>query len=302
MQEFNKHPFWRQFLVLFFLFVCCWIGFSVLSLIWVKLKFGVEYYQRMLLHPEQYMQYINDLKTIQLLVSIGAFIVPAVYFSWLKTGNTLSYLEANSSVKPVGILLGGLLLVSALPLLSVLIDWNAHLHFPKIIQGYITESEEQAEKITRAFLTVQSPLGLLFNIVVIALVPAIAEEFFFRGALQKLLTEWTKNAHVAIFITGLIFSFVHFQFLGFVPRLVLGMLLGYLFYWGKSIWINVFAHFTNNAIQVVLYYCYLKQMTSFNPDQTESFGTSLIIGSTVVFAGLCLLFKRYTSTPQAELD
>lgn len=84
-----------------------------------------------------------------------------------------------------------------------------------------------------------------------ALCPAITEEFFFRGALQRLIGKWNPNPHFVIWSAAILFSAFHLQFYGFIPRMLLGAYLGYLLLWTRSIWIPVFAHFINNATAVI---------------------------------------------------
>jgi membrane protease YdiL (CAAX protease family) len=90
------------------------------------------------------------------------------------------------------------------------------------------------------------------NLLMIAILPAIGEELLFRGVLLRLFREWTKNVHVAIIITALLFSFIHFQFYGFLPRFLMGVLFGYLVYWSGSLWVSVIAHFVNNGTAVIV--------------------------------------------------
>ena len=115
-------------------------------------------------------------------------------------------------------------------------------------------------------LSLTNPADLLLQIFVVALVPAVCEELFFRGALQQLLQEWFRNAHVAVIVASLIFSLVHGDIYGFVPRFFLGVLLGYLFLQSGSLLVNVCAHFFNNALIVVLFFLYNKGEISTSPD------------------------------------
>ena len=95
--------------------------------------------------------------------------------------------------------------------------------------------------------------GLIFNIILIAIIPALGEELFFRGALQGVMKAW-KGAKLAIWITAIIFSAIHLQFYGFVPRMLLGAFFGYLLFWSENIWLPIIAHFVNNVLAVIFYY------------------------------------------------
>ncbi len=132
--------------------------------------------------------------------------------------------------------------------------------------------------------------GFLVNLLMIAILPAIGEEFFFRGILQRLFSEWFKNIHVAIFITAFIFSAIHFQFFGFFPRFLLGLYLGYLFYWSGNLWIPIVVHFINNALVVILAYI---SANGYADIDYETFGstnnTLILLLTTVLISALIFI-------------
>ena len=139
---------------------------------------------------------------------------------------------------------------------------------------------------TEQMLTVDTIGGLLFNLVVIALIPAIGEELTFRGVLQQGLTR-RMNPHVAILLSAAIFSFIHFQFSGFLPRMFLGMLLGYLFYTSGSLWTCMLMHFLNNGSAVVVYYLNHKGIINVDVDHFgEAQNMWVLIASAVVTVAL----------------
>jgi uncharacterized protein len=100
----------------------------------------------------------------------------------------------------------------------------------------------------------KTPMGLIGNLFTIAFLAAFVEELFFRGMLQQTLTEAKLNHHIAIWITAAVFSAIHIQFYGFLPRMFLGAILGYLFFYTGSIWVSIAAHFVNNALVVLVGY------------------------------------------------
>ncbi len=151
--------------------------------------------------------------------------------------------------------------------MSFFMELNQSVSLPsflKDVELWMRDMEGNAEKLTLAFLKMDSPLDLMLNILIVALLPAIGEELLFRGCLQQLLIEWTKKPHLAIFIAAALFSAIHFQFLGFIPRMLIGAFLGYLFYWSGNLWYAIIGHFVNNALQVVGYY--FTQGTNSNAD------------------------------------
>ena len=122
------------------------------------------------------------------------------------------------------------------------------------IETWMRNKEASAQLITDQLLNVHSLGALVLLIFVIGILTGIGEEALFRGLLQKLLWEKTGNKHAAIWIGAIIFSTVHFQFFGFIPRMLLGAFFGYLLVWSGNIWLPITAHFFNNSITVVFRY------------------------------------------------
>ncbi len=138
----------------------------------------------------------------------------------------------------------------AIPAVELLTDLNHLLPASE----WLSNIEARVEQSTLKMLYVQSPQRFILNIIVVALVPAIAEEFFFRGALQHILVRFIRRPHYAIWLTALIFALVHMQFLSLLPRLLLGGLLGYLYYYARTLIAPILCHFANNLLAVVAYF------------------------------------------------
>ena len=136
------------------------------------------------------------------------------------------------------------------PFIGLLLEWNMMIPFP----DWLLSSDGKSEAIVEAFLKMSTYWDLLFTLLVVAVVPAIGEELLFRGYLQQSFSKWLSNPHVAIIVTAVLFSAIHLHFQGFFPRFILGVLLGYLFYWSGSLWLPILAHFTNNAQAVIFSY------------------------------------------------
>ncbi|PJJ48444.1 CPBP family intramembrane glutamic endopeptidase [Hymenobacter chitinivorans] len=202
------------------------------------------------------------------------------------------------------------LIILSLPFMASLIEWNANVHVPGFLQRFtwLTDfgtwaraKEEELKDLTAYLTRFNSPQRLLVGLVVIAVVPAISEELFFRGVLQRNLVEWFKSRHVGVFLAAAIFSAIHMQFLGFVPRFVLGLILGYLYEWSGNILVPMAAHFTQNAFQLVLLYLQQREWTApdFNPDSTETMPWYLVLLS-VLFTGAVLYFLHQRSQQPDE--
>jgi membrane protease YdiL (CAAX protease family) len=138
--------------------------------------------------------------------------------------------------------------------------------------------------------------GLLVNLFMIGILASVGEELIFRGLLQRLLFGLVRNVHVAIIITAILFSAFHFQFFSFLPRLILGLILGYLMFYGRSIWYPILAHFVNNTMGVIYYYFYARGGAN---DMLEEIGTSSYVPvaaviSLLVFVLLFLMWYYQT--------
>jgi membrane protease YdiL (CAAX protease family) len=114
--------------------------------------------------------------------------------------------------------------------------------------------ENSAMGMLRSLLVMKGPEELLFNLLVVAALPAVGEELLFRGLVQRSVERWSGRSHLAVWITAVVFSAVHMQFEGFLPRLLLGAALGYLFLWTRNLWAPIVAHFVFNGAQVVAQY------------------------------------------------
>ena len=136
-------------------------------------------------------------------------------------------------------------------------------------------------------LNVDTIGGLLLNMIVIALIPAIGEEMTFRGVLQQWLTR-KMNPHLAILLSAAIFSFIHFQFYGFLPRMFLGVLLGYMFYITGSLWTSILMHFLNNGTAVVLYYLNSKSVIDIDVEHFGAMKGWVVALSAVVTTALIM--------------
>lgn len=195
------------------------------------------------------------LRFYQLFSSIGTFLLPALGVAWLCSNDPKRYLslEGWPDLKIILLSLIGMLLLSPVVNLSDLLNRQIELPaFMAPIENWMREQEEAAEVITNLLLADNDILSLLSNLLVIALCAGITEEFFFRGALQRIIGRWIKNHHAVIWTAAILFSAFHMQFYGFFPRMFLGAYFGYLVYWSRNIWVPVIAHFFNNAITVVI--------------------------------------------------
>ena len=251
----NLTPFSRLIFIVALTFSCFIITFFLALLLalpvyHVNLKDILE-----ILNQEDNPTAIALLKYFQVTQSIGLFIIPAFLAGYFFERNSLRYLHADRTSNSGIFLIAFLLMFVSLPFINWLVSVNEMMKLPAYLKGledWMKNAEDQAGKLTDTFLRGKSFGNFLFNIFMIGILPAIGEEFMFRGILQRLLKDLLKNIHVAIFITGFLFGAMHMQFYGLLPRMILGVIFGYLFYWSGSIWVPVFAHFINNSGAIVV--------------------------------------------------
>lgn len=239
------------------------------------------------------------LKFVQTFSSIGSFVVPPLVLAYLFSQNAKEYLKLDKKISLADIMLVLVAMFASVPLINYLVELNEKMSLPSFLgqlEQWMKEKESLAAEITEKFLDVSSVTGLALNVFIIALIPALGEELLFRGILQRIFTEWSKSALGGILISAVLFSALHMQFYGFLPRMMLGILLGYLLFWSGSLWLPIVAHFINNAAAVIMIYLYRNGSISIDPDTvgagSESYA-ELLVGTLFFIAALWLLYKRY---------
>ncbi len=216
-----------------------------------------------------YAENIPLLKFVQILNSIGLFICPALVIAYLASNKPMTWLGFKPKMSWIS--LGWLLLI--IVGLQPIVAWtgviNQQINLPDFLGGveaWMKGMEDNAIRLTEAFLDVGTLSGLLVNLLMVAIIPGIGEELFFRGLIQPIFSRWFKNIHVAVILTAFLFSALHMQFYGFFPRFLLGIVFGYLFVWSKNLWFPILAHMIHNTIPVMAYYFYTGELTESTVD------------------------------------
>lgn len=185
--------------------------------------------------------------------------------------------------------------------ISPLSEWNMNIKFPEFMSGFenwAIQEEERLGKLTEAITDFKSVGEMLIGVLAIAVLPAIGEELVFRGMIQHELWRGTRNIHLAIWLSATLFSAIHMQFYGFVPRLLLGALFGYLYYWSGNLLIPMFSHFFNNAFAVVMVYLNHMKITEINIEDGDAAPIQYVTTSLIVTGGLLYyLWKHYRESP-----
>lgn len=268
----SRHPF-IQLVLLALITLISVLAVTLLSIIAGIVIFRVPLNQWMQLLDMSDPANVPILKFLQITQSLSMFVVPPIIFGWFFLRNPWLYLNIDKSPDRKQVMAVLALAVLILPILNLLSVLNQEIRLPEFLSGiedWMKRTEEQAGDLTEAFLTVNTFPGYLVNVLMVVLIPAFGEEFFFRGVLQKIFHRWFRSPHVAIIFVAIIFSAFHMQFYGFIPRFALGVLFGYLFYWSGNIWYPVLAHMINNFLPVTLTYFFRNQ---FDPAELDKIGT-----------------------------
>jgi len=251
--------------------------------------------QSVLLRPEN----TSMTQIANAFASIIGFGVPALVVAYFTKGTFAFNLgfKPIASEKQVGIVI--LLAFTGLILSGALGDLTDKITFSTSIRNWATDLEAQYKKALMAMTNMRTIGDLILAIVAIAVVPAIVEELYFRATLQKIITDWSGKPLLAVVITAILFSAFHFSYFGFLSRMSLGIVLGLIYYYTKTIWLPILMHFVNNAIGVSALYAVRN-----NPKKIDQVMDSnltyywVIIGLIALF----ILFKQLKKTTDAGLE
>ena len=288
----------RQFI---WLLILCLTGFSIASFLSIAISslmfgFTLPEIASFPSNPNQ-AGALTVLRLSQFLSACGLFLFPPVALCYLRNIPLSIGLFTKQKPQFALFILAMVLMWIQLPLINLLATFNDALVFPESLKPlgeWMRIQEEQAAKLTEAFLSMPNPADLVISLFIMALIPALGEELLFRSTLQPLITKWTNKPIIAIGITAFVFSFIHFQFFGFLPRFFMGAFLGYLFYWSGSVWYSVAAHFANNGLAVCVYYLKQHDLINFSTDDLGSGPNAtfqVLISLCIIPVGL-LLFKN----------
>ena len=240
---------------------------------------------------------INILKMFQVMNQLAMFIIPPLSLYLILKQTIPNYLNINKLPDVSVFFALTILFMFMLPIIQFTMELNQQMVFPEALSGienWMRDKEDIAEEITIKFLNVESFSSFSFNILMMAIIPAIGEELVFRGLLMRWFSKSIRNIHIVIIITAFLFSAIHMQFFGFLPRFMLGIILGYSYYWSKSLWAPIWLHFINNASTVSVYYWAQKSHSDINPEDVgnvEGYGF-LIIAIVAAGAIIYWLYKH----------
>ncbi|TCS88900.1 hypothetical protein EDD80_10290 [Anseongella ginsenosidimutans] len=297
---------WLHFLFLAGLTLCCIFVFSALSIMAVPFLFDMSFTELMESMGNISGENIEVLKFMQVTQSVGMFVIPPLIYFRLAGLRGKDYLTSKKERLPLFLLLALALGFVSAPMIELSYQLNQLMDLPPFLDGleaWMRESEDTMEELTKVLLTMNGWTDFAVNMLMIAVIPAIGEELMFRGALQGIFSRWFGNVHWAIFITAILFSFIHMQFFGFLPRFLLGLLFGYLFYWSGNIWVPIATHFLNNGMIVLLNFLFQQKISNFDPGQEQDFsGLQYLFSAVLTLALLAGFYSLARKNAEHKLN
>lgn len=221
-------------------------------------------------NPEKYHGAFKGMMALQWFVSLFTFVGGS--WAYLRFIEKRSLYELSPIDAPSWRIFSWAVisLLVSIPMMEYIIQWNQSIVLPagyEEVEAWMRSSEDNMARLTKLLLHFETPMDFMTAIAVIAGMAAIGEELFFRGVLQNLFERYLGNVHVAVWLSAAIFSFIHFQFYGFLPRMLLGAFFGYLYIWFRNIWLPILAHFFNNAWTLALSYLHQEKLIDLDPEQ-----------------------------------
>jgi uncharacterized protein len=244
----------------------------------------------------------NALKIIQCITAVVGFLLPAIFTAFMLNRKPMNLLGFSRKIswKQIGVVCA--IMVAALFVSAFLSYVNERLPISQAMKLKFDKMENDYDQQVVAIIGLKSTGEYILALVIMAFLPALCEEALFRGGLQNFLTRSTRKPWLSIVIVSILFSAAHFSFYGFLSRFFLGMILGLLYEYSGKIWLNIIAHFVNNALAVTLLYVYTIQGKPLKETIGDNKGTWVGVLALPVVIGLFILFKKIAGKPKEEPD
>ncbi|HPY83259.1 MAG: CPBP family intramembrane metalloprotease [Bacteroidales bacterium] len=242
---------------------------------------------------QQATLHLNNITLIQTALikqAIVIFLIPAIILLYAYTKRPFYFIGITSAIniRTLGLFLGVMILfIPGINLLSSINFLAADHIFAK--ESLFFKMYQQNEKLLEFITQHPSSGNILLQLFIMAIIPAITEEFFFRGMLQTYFIRLFTNKHFAIFFTAAIFSILHADIYNFIPRTIIGCMYGYIFIWHGSLWIPIIAHFMHNASVVIVLHFISKGTL---PQSVETIGE---LSNNWVLGTVSVLFVSFVS-------
>ncbi|MCH7657074.1 MAG: CPBP family intramembrane metalloprotease [Bacteroidetes bacterium] len=301
---YDIHPFVKLIMALFITMVS-FLVFLIIGMLVALPVFHLSVFELQEIFSDfENVRNIAVLKYFQIVQTLGLFVVPPFIIVFFLYGEVWKSLQLKSLPEWHMAIRVILIMIIGLPVINLLAMWNLQIDLPQwlnSVEEWMKAMEETAKKLTDMFLTTDSIGGFLINLLMIAILPAVGEELLFRGILQRFLIEWLRNRHVGVLIASILFSALHLQFFGFFPRLLLGILFGYLFLWSKNLWLPILAHFVNNGVAVIFYFVFGADAVEKEINLIGTESSNLIVAMISLVLVTLLVVSVYREEVKSEL-
>ena len=228
---------------------------------------------------------------------ISLFLVPTWLCTRLLSLDSREYLGLKK-IRINYLVAGVAAMIISIPFVNWMGDINRNIDFPPNIASWMKEKEEEASMLIRALLSRRTPADLVLNMFFIAILAAVGEELLFRGLLQRLFIKLFRSPFVGIIVAAFLFSAMHMQFYGFLPRFLLGVILGFIYWYSGSLWVAIIAHFIYDAALIVLAYFYPEMLNDEATVKISNLAVAGIISFALTMA--LVLWMRANSRRKYE--
>lgn len=242
---------------------------------------------------------VKVLRVMTVIQDILVFITPVAMTAVFISRTPMEFLRLNRGMSAGYLSLMLVTLIASIPMMNLIVEWNASIQLPEsmsALERWMKASEAQSAEMVNTMLSGTTVKDLIISLLIIGVLTGVSEELFFRGMLQRILSD-RMNIHAAIWITAAIFSAVHFQFYGFVPRLLLGGFFGYLAWWSRTLWLPITAHAVNNSLVVAAQWGISRNDMTLDPNTLgtgdSTADTVMVIVSIVITVAAVALLRHY---------
>ena len=242
---------------------------------------------------------IAFMKYLLIVQDTSLLVIPSIIILKLMKPESEAKLPGFKIPQTKEVILVVILAFCLFPITSFTGQINSAMHLPDWLSGveqWMVRQEDKSDNLIESLIAAKTFPVMILNLFLIAVLPAVGEELIFRGVFQKIFYNLFRSGHLAIWFSAFLFSTLHFQFFGFIPRLILGLVFGYLFFWSGSLWVPVISHFVNNAFPVVL--SYIQDNSHLNTQiDFPLWQQAIIMLLSVAISLLILFYFRKNSIP-----
>lgn len=221
----------------------------------------------------------------------GMFLLPAIIFTLLMRYDLGDFFKVNRLPSLVNILLAAVVIACGIVFVNFIAELNKQIPLPDRL-SYLRDTQGNADALIVSFFSENSNTHFFVLVLALAILPAIAEELFFRGVIQNMLQKSGMTAMAAIVVTGFSFSVMHLEFDNFVAIWMMGIVLGWLYYYSQNLWVSIIAHFLNNFSMIALKFSFFNGVTTTDMSETTSPPILLSLVCGIIMVLLLLWFRK----------